>query len=665
MAAKKSKQDRKKAAPAASPPAASLPAARAWWEQPRWAVLLLAGLCLVLYANTFGHDFALDDAIVITENSFTQQGWSGWSGIFGKDTFFGFFQDESKAALVSGGRYRPLSLALFALEYQLFDGAPAALHVLNVLWYAATVGLLYLLIYRLFDRPGTDRTRAAFIALTTAALFAAHPLHTEAVANIKGRDEILSLLGSLAGTYFALRALDERKLWWGALSGLSFLLALLSKENAITFLAVLPLTLYFFTDAQPGRIARTCLPLVLAAGAFLAVRGAILGWSLGEPVRELMNNPFLRWTGTEYVPFTSGEWSATVGYTLGKYVQLLIVPFPLSHDYYPRAVEIKTWADPTVWGSLLLYTGLLFWAVRGLRKKDPVSYGIWWYLLTLSIVSNIFFPVGTNMSERFLFMPSVGFALAVAVLLDRWRRRPGGSRLAWGIAVAVTLLYGALTVARNPVWRDNFTLFTTDVATAPNSAKLRNAAGGVLIDRWQSLPEARRTPDMLQRAVTHLQTAVEIHPQYKNAYLLLGNAYNYLQQYEASIQAYGQALALDPDYTAAATNLQITLRDAGRYAGERENDLPRAIQYLERALQLAPDDYETLRLLGVSYGVGGDTGRAVEYFRRAAEQAPDNADAWFNLGIAYLQDEQTAAAESAFSRARQLDPEIEQKRRSQ
>ena len=664
MAAKKGKQGKKKAAARGTAPPVRPPATPAWWEQPRWALLSLAGLCILLYANTFGHDFALDDAIVITENVFTQEGIAGWSGIFSKDTFFGFFRDESKAALVSGGRYRPLSLALFALEYQLFGGSPAAMHVLNVLWYTATVGMLYLLLFRLFDRPAdtAGRTRAAFIALAAAALFAAHPLHTEAVANIKGRDEILSLLGSLAGTYFALRALRENRLLFGALSGISFFLALLSKENAITFLAVLPLTLYYFTDAKLKRIARETLPLVLAAAVFLVIRGAILGWSLGEPVPELMNNPFLKWTGQQYVPFTTGEWSATVLYTLGKYVQLLLVPYPLSHDYYPRAVEIQTWSDPLVWGSLLLYGGLLFLAVRGLRKKDPVSYGIWWYLLTLSIVSNIVFPVGTNLSERFLFLPSVGFVLIVAVLLERWSRRSGRKQAAWGIALAAILAYGALTITRNRVWRDNYTLFTTDVAVAPNSAKLRNAAGGVLIDRWQSLPAAQRTPDYLQRAVEHLQAAVAIHPQYKNAYLLMGNAYNYLKQYDAAIQAYGRALALDPDYAAAATNLQITLRDAGRYAGEQENDLQKAIQYLQRSLEMAPDDYETLRLLGVSYGVGGDTGRAVEYFRRAAEQAPDNADAWFNLGIAYRQNGQAAEAEAAFAKARELDPEILQKR---
>lgn len=667
MAAKKGKQRKKKTASPQQSPAVQSLAGPVWWEQPRWALLILAGLCILLYVNTFGHDFALDDAIVITENVFTQEGLAGWGGIFSQDTFFGFFQDESKAALVSGGRYRPLSLALFALEYQLFGGSPAAMHVLNVLWYAATVAMLYLLLYRLFDRPAGQggRSRAAFIALAAAALFAAHPLHTEAVANIKGRDEILSLLGSLAGTYFALRALREERLFFGALSGISFFLALLSKENAITFLAVLPLTLYYFTDAKPRLIARETLPLVLAAAVFLAIRGAILGWSLGDPVPELMNNPFLKWNGQQYIPFSGGEWSATILYTLGKYVQLLLVPYPLSHDYYPRAVAIKTWSDPVVWGSLLLHAGLVYGAIRGLRKKSPLSYGIWWYLLTLSIVSNIVFPVGTNLSERFLFMPSVGFVLIVAVLLERWSQRPGGKRAAWAIALAAVLVYGALTIARNPVWRDNFTLFTTDVAVAPNSAKLRNAAGGVLIDHWQSLPEAQRRPGDLEQAVAHLRAAVAIHPQYKNAYLLMGNAYNYLKNYEAAVQAYGQALALDPGYEAAATNLQITLRDAGRYAGEQENDLQQAIQYLQRSLEMAPGDYETLRLLGVSYGVGGNTGLAVDYFRRAAEQAPDNADAWFNLGIAYLQNGQPAEAETAFAKARAIDPGIEQKRQQQ
>ncbi|MDX1665619.1 MAG: tetratricopeptide repeat protein, partial [Saprospiraceae bacterium] len=106
-----------------------------------------------------------------------------------------------------------------------------------------------------------------------------------------------------------------------------------------------------------------------------------------------------------------------------------------------------------------------------------------------------------------------------------------------------------------------------------------------------------------------------------------------------------------------------TYRDAGRYYGEQRGDLNRAVQYLEQARQLRPDDYETLRLLGVAYGIGGDQERAISFFNRAAELAPDNADAWFNLATAHLNAGNAIRAEEYLQRAKALDPGIVERRR--
>lgn len=647
---------------------------RPGWLSNTWLVsVLLALFGALLYVNTLGHDFAQDDTLVITENMFTTEGVSGWPGIFQYDTFYGYFKDPSKARLVSGGRYRPLSLALFALEYQLSGGSPAVMHFFNALWYGLTVFVLYWLLLTLMKTRASELKRETetiyiyFIPLAAALLFAAHPLHTEAVANIKGRDEILTLLGSLGALWLALLAYRRQNLPMGLAAGLLFFLALLSKENAITFLAVAPLTFYFFTKANWGAVMRYCAPLLAGAIIFLFIRGGILGWRLGEESLELMNNPFLKLEGGRWVAFTAGEHLATITYTLGKYLQLLFVPYPLTHDYYPRHVDVMTWGDWRVWLSFLAYAGLVIYAVLGLRRRYLVAYGIWFYLITLSIVSNIVFPVGTNMSERFLFMPSVGFGIAVAALLARWLRP--GQRLAWTPSLAVlavpVLAFSLLTVLRNPVWRDNFTLFTTDIQTSPNSAKLRNAMGGVLVDQWLSLPaqDREQRKELLTEAVGHLNEAIRIHPSYKNAYLLLGNAYNYLQDYEKSLAAYDKALEIDPGYQEALNNRNITYRDAGRYFGEQRNDLNTALQYLERAYAAMPEDYETVRLLGVAYGIGGRSQQAIDFFAKAAGLAPDNAQAWYNLATAYAQTGRMTEAEQYFQKARELNPNIEQEMR--
>ncbi|MDP4710214.1 MAG: tetratricopeptide repeat protein [Saprospiraceae bacterium] len=649
-------------------------------------------LSFALYLNTLGHDYALDDAIVITDNAFTTQGVRGIPGILTNDTFYGFFQDASKANLVAGGRYRPFSLIWFALEYQLWGPNPFWGHLINALLYAFSVWLIYRLLLLLFSRS-SDRNYAPFVALAASLLFAVHPLHTEVVANIKGRDEILALLGSVAALYFSFSAYRQKKysfataLWVGVV----FFMALLSKENAITFMAVVPLAFYFFGGADTGKLVRYALPFWGAGVLFVALRSAILGVSLLEVPMEMMNNPFVKVQGDVLVPFTFAEKSATIVYTLGKYLQLLFVPHPLTHDYYPRHIGIMSWGDPLVWISLLAGAAILLFAVWSLRSRAPWGFALWYYLITLSVVSNIVFPIGTNMSERLIYMPSLAWGILMATLIyPIAAKRTIPSLAAIG---GVALIFAILTLVRNPAWKDNYALFTTDIRTAPNSAKLRNAVGGEIIAVTQSseLPEVQKN-ERYREAIGHLQRAIDIYPGFKNAWLLLGNAHSYLKQYDAALGYYDRALRLDAGYRDALNNKGITLinagraleaidffqqikqqfpaypnidnniavahREAGKYFGEKMGDLSNALYYLKTAYQLLPNDYETLRLLGVAYGIRGDSAEAVNWFTKAYELDPDNAGAIYNLGTAWYNAGETERGQALIDRARALDPSL-------
>jgi protein O-mannosyl-transferase len=657
----------------------------------------LFALGVLIYANTLFHNYTLDDAIVIYDNEFTTKGLAGIPMLLKYDTFRGFFKVEGKEQLVAGGRYRPLTPVMYAAGVQFFSpkkrdnvgqvvkdkdgdtvfdpmegGARNAVkfvgHLVNVLLYGLTGVVLFWLLLRLLSGTADNwnpKGYAAIVALAATLVFVVHPLHTEVVANVKGRDELVSLLGSLAALLVSLRAFYEKKPMLNVAAAGLFFLALLSKENAITFLAVVPLSYYFFTKAKAGKILLQSLPFLAAAAIFLLLRGNVLGWTMGgELPRELMNNPFLKLAGDQYVNFTGAEKFATIFYTLGKYVQLLLFPVALSHDYYPRAVDIMSFGDWRVILSLMLYLGMGVYALIRLPEKDPVSFGILFYLSTLSIASNIVFPIGTNMSERFVYMPSVGFSLVVAVLFHRLTAgKKGLAKPAIAAGAVVLLLLAGRSFVRNFVWKDNFSLFTTDVKTVPGSAKLQNSAGGELIAQAVKPENAARKTAMLQEAVQHLTEAVRIHPGYKNAFLLLGNAHNYLQEYELSIQYFEQALRLDPNYEEARNNLGITCRDAGRYYGEQKGDVAKALQYLERAYQLRPGEYETLRLLGVAYGIGGQGAKAVDFFTKALAAEPQNADAFLNLGTAWYNVGEMDKANENFQKAKAINPNIGEERR--
>ena len=643
----------------------------------------------VLYSNTIGHDYTQDDAIVITENMYTKQGLDGIDEILQYDTFKGFFKKEGKDKLVAGGRYRPFTLVMFALEWHFFktpaknpDGSikkdangdtvyttVKIGHILNIIFYGLTGIVLYLLLLQLL-LPSKGEVFAYGVAFITTLLFMAHPIHTEAVANIKGRDEIIALLGSLLAAYWTFRAYYEKKplLYYGA--AIVFLIALLSKENTITFLAVVPLMFYFFTKAKIGDIVKYSAPLLVATVIFLGIRGSVLGWSLGEPSMELMNNPFLKIEGNQWVAFSASEKMATIFYTLGKYIQLLIFPHPLTHDYYPRQVDIMQWSNWQAIGSLLLYLAIFAYAIKGWKMKDPISFGILYFLVTLSIVSNIVFAVGTNMSERFMFMPSVGFCLIVAVLLMRESERMAGGKLnaftqinpALMAAGVIVLLFSAKTITRNPVWKDNFTLFTTDIKTSTNSAKLNNAVGGDLIRVYHNDPNEALKKQKLTEAAQHLEKALSIHPTYKNSLLQLGNCYNYLQDYEKSISYYNKILLMVPGDEEAINNLGITYREAGKYYGEQKGDIPTAVKYLEKAYELRPNEYETLRLLGVAYGFQGQHDLAISYFTKALNANPQSAEAHWNLGNAYFYAKDEVKAAEYRQKAIQIDPEVATRR---
>ena len=671
MAKPKPKKHIPKIVPAAAPKqftqvASGLPD---WLTNARLQAWVIFALGFLLYANTLSHGYTQDDAIVITDNMFTTKGVPGIGGILKYDTFYGFFKEEGKAKLVAGGRYRPLTLVMFAIEYQLFGQNPFIGHLVNALLYGLTGFVLYWLLLQLFKRKDNP-LEAHFIALAASLLFITHPIHTEAVANIKGRDEIVAALGSLAALYFSFKAFATQNNRLNMVAGGLFFLALLSKENAITFVAIAPLTYYFFTKATSKQIIFQILPFAIAALLFIAIRTSVIGFGSGEIPVELMNNPFLKWQGNHYVPFSAAERLATVLFTLGKYVQLLVFPHLLTHDYYPRQIGIMTFGDWRVLLSVALYLGMVIYAVLGFRKKDPIRYGILFYLLTLSIVSNLVFPVGTNMAERLLFLPSVGFCLAIAVGAQRIffsKKLTAFKQLypAFGVLLLLSLLFSIRTITRNPAWESNFTLFTTDINTSPNSAKLRNAMGGELITQSVKEKNEQRRLEMLKEAAGHLQEAINIHPTYKNAYLLLGNCYNYLQQYDQSVAYYQKALELDPNYKEVSNNLAITYVQAGRFYGEKQGNLLKALEYLQRAYQLQPNDYETVRLLGVAYGISGKVQEAIEYFTKGTQLQPNNAGAWYDLGSAYYNAGDATKGAEYIQKAQAIEPNIAQQRSGQ
>ena len=617
---------------------------------------IVAILAFVIYLNTLGHEFVLDDAIVVSENVFTQDGLAGWDDLLTKDTFYGFFQAD-KGNLVSGGRYRPLSPMLFALIYQFFGNNPFIYHLFNILIYAACCYLVFLFFNYLLRRLRIKNHD--IIAFFGALFFALHPVHTEVVANIKGADEILSTMGGLACLIFLLRYHQYRRTKDLALVLLTFFLSLLSKENTVTLLGIAPMT-WWMVSPKTG-LKKAVKPMLFLGTTFLIyfiIRGSVLGWNTLTTPMELMNNPFLKYEGSSLIAFSASEKLGTNFFTLIKYIQLLIFPHPLIHDYYPRQIPIYSMTQIWPLISLVAHIGLAGWALLKIRQRSIWAYGILFYLMAMSITSNFVFPVGTNMSERFLFFPSVAFCLLAGYAIQRLMQQ---QRIAGWIALGIICTLMMLkTVTRNMDWKDNYTLFNTDVKRAPNSAKLRNAAAGSTIDHMianiQRLRNDEEKYAIMDDALEHLDVALRIHPKYKGAHLLRGNAFMYKDEFDNAVSAYEGALRVDPAYGEAKNNLSIALRQSGREYGEKKNDFVKSLELLKRSYELNANDSETIRLLGVAYGMNGRHNKAIEFFSELVKREPQNANFWKMLGTAYHNNGQPDERDRVLSKAKEIDP---------
>ena len=631
----------------------------------------------ILYANTLNHRYALDDSIVITENQFTKEGIKGIGKIFTTESFTGFF--KTRKNLVQGGRYRPLSIATFALENQFFREKPSVSHLINILLYAIT-GILLWSVMKIITEGNASKGIQQFLPLFAALLFIFHPVHTEVVANIKGRDEILALLFSLITLYFALRYAERTKIRSLIFCSLSFFLALLSKENAVTFLVVVPLTLIYFRRIEKKKTVLLIISLIVPLAIWLVIRTRVAGGLQMPESAELMNNPFL------YA--TTRQKYATIVYTLGYYIKLLFFPHPLTFDYYPYHIGLQN-LNLTVITILTVYLIMIVFALTKLTgnifSKSPgtiPAFSVLYFLITLFPVSNIPFTMGTFMNERFIYFSSLAFCILGAWALTVLPGTTGYVKnLNWALLTVILLLYAYMTIDRNKAWKDNYTLFTTDVKTSANSAKSNCSAGGIIYETALKVTDKEKKSEMLSRASMYLMKALKIYPRYADAWRLLGNVSYESGNPDIAMRCYFRILEMNPGDRITWQNAEGVLGkyenndqkisyctkllqiDSSSYAinymlgnvyGKYKNDLKGAIKYLKKAYTINQKSFEACKDLGVAYGLSGNYVLSAEWFNRALNLNPGDADTYTNLGITWFRLGDVKKAQEYFRKGKEL-----------
>lgn len=589
-----------------------------WIYSPKF-LLLIFFFAVALYANTLDYHYTLDDPISTANNKYVAMGVEGIPTLFTKGYMYGLNG-------INQGAYRPMPLISFAIEYEFMGENPPVNHWINVILYGLSSVVLFLVLKKLF------RNRHFIFALAITLLYVAHPVHTEVVASIKSRDEILALLFLL----FSLQTLlvyDERKNpLWLALSGLMFYCSLISKESAFTFLAVIPFTLYFFREYSLKQIILISVPFALAGGLYLFQRSVFLESVVSSKNLDVINN-------TLYAADNSADKLATAFYILSKYVWLLVFPMELSWDYSYNQIPIIGFGSFKAIWAVLLYAGMGAYILYGLKRKDIVAYCFLFFISTISVVSNIFVDFGSTMGERFLFVPSLAFCILLAwgvfriLKIDEFIKNLRPSTGLIGIFTVILLLYSVRTISRNVVWKNNMNLFTSGVESAPNSARTNFCLGYEYFVYGDKETEPTIKDNWYRKAAEQMLVAVRIYPKYVDAHKNIGFMYYKLKDWNNAVRFLNNSIILNDSLPDANFYIALSYGYKGVYDS--------AYMYFDNALRLKPDYVEAWHYKGVIYSEQADkdparkaehVNNAVAAFDKALSMDPKYYESYIQKG---------------------------------
>ncbi len=593
-------------------------------------------LGVLLYANSFNHGYVLDDEDVISRNRIVQQGVEGIGEIWTSRYREGFSAEK-------GSLYRPLSLTLFALQTELKPKDAGFAHVISVLLYGLCCSLLFLWLRLMF------RDKDPWLALFISMIFAAHPIHTEVVANIKGVDEILSLLFGLASMIFVLKSTDSQNRIWLVAGLISFFLALTSKEGALLLIPIIPIMLITFRKVNFKSVSVQTVGFVLPLAAYLILRFRAIGGMFGSEEIPMLDNVLVAASGMERI--TSALSIAFL------YVMKLLYPATLSHDYSLSQIEIVGLLAPTFWLGLSILGCMLFFAWKWRRSEPILSFSIIFFLITFSLYSNLFFLIGTHFGERLLFMPSIGFCIVLGYLFWRQGRGkkevfdPSSATLSLSFLGILIIMFTSKTMGRSAEWKDEMTLYAADVKSAPNSTRTHFRLGRAMNIKGIEVNDDREKVKWHNQAIAELEESVEIYPEFTDALGELGLAYQGLKRYDKAMVYNKKALKLNPNHYTTINNMGVVLFS--------QNKQEEAIPYFRRSLEINPNFRDPAGNLGSCYGTLQQYEEAIKWFKVAIEIDPNFAPNYYFIALSYQNLNNKAESDKWLVLARQIDPRID------
>ncbi|MCE1168553.1 MAG: tetratricopeptide repeat protein [Sphingobacteriia bacterium] len=597
---------------------------------------------VALYLNTLGHKYSLDDELNTHMDPTVAQGFKAIPSIF-----------ASPYRTVSGNKgelsfgYRPLPKATFAVEAGIFGTFPRALfvvsHLFNVLFYALSVVLLFLVLRRLFNKIPID------LIFLAALLFAAQPTHTEVVASLKNREEILAFLGGLGAFYFLIQGVDTNKWKYFLFAGLSFLGGYLSKNSILPFLFIYPLALYMFKGVSLKKTGFITIGLILLTVAIQFIPKLWLP-QVSRPL-EIVENPL-------FGQVTFDQRIGTGLTTLLHYLKMSVFPYPMSFYYGYDMIPVRSVFSLLPLVALVLYGGLFLLAIKGFKKEPVFAFSALFFMAAISMYSNIVSPAVGIVAERFLFLPTVGSSILIALLIYRLagykeEKRESSiirSERVYAYAAIPLIVWAFMTVDRNSDWKTLDTLYAADIDHLDRSVKANTQfAGRKLYGIFNQMRPERPSREDVELMEKHLLLALKVKPDYYDALNNLGSIYSTITgQYEKSIPLFKRAIEVDPKNTAAYVNLAFAYRQTGK--------INEALETYSQVITIDPKKLKAYFKIAEIYEQAGLMQKAIEINERAMTADTTSEVPYINIGNYYIRQKDTTTAISYWEKAVEKQP---------
>jgi tetratricopeptide (TPR) repeat protein len=561
---------------------------------------LISVFIVLLYFNSLGNQFTnWDDGMIYQNRSIRDLSWEGIKKIF---------------TLEPGNAYQPIRMISYAVDYHFWELNPLGYHITNIIFYILTCIMVYFAVLHLSihlrEKAYSESHRR--VALFGSLLFAAHPVHVEAVTWMVGRKEVLQGFFFFLAFYSYLKGRGEegaKKIIYLSIVLVSLLLAVLSKPSAVVFPAVI--ILYEITLAEEKSLNFIKKHWVFLSAALL-VSGIFT---------FIMMKVMFEAGGIKH--YRGSDISSNILLCLYVFLQnIKLLIFTINYSAgYSFVVSMPVFSMKNI--ILILMTVSLFaLSVVSLRKTKVIFFSLFFFLITFLPYLNII-PISTLKADRYVFIASFSFVFLLGIVFDRlyaYQHEKFSQGFFKLISVVVFLFlllsYSFMTIRQNTIWQNSYTLWSDAVEKQPESSTANALMGVVYMDLG-----------MDQEAVKYLEKAVQLIPYDYMSHNNLGIVYGRLDEHEKATKAFATAMWLKPDDDAVKINLSVFY--------QKRKEYKKAEEVLKYLISKNPQNANLHYRLGLVYKDAGDYDAAVSEMQKSMELAPHIINPYEELGHLY------------------------------